>query len=57
VLVIEYNGSRYAGYQLQANKPSIQGELEAALFKLTGEKIRVYTASRTDAGVHAAAKW
>ena len=53
VLVIEYNGSRYAGYQLQANKPSIQGELEVALFKLTGEKIRVYTASRTDAGVHA----
>ncbi len=53
VLVIEYDGSRYAGYQLQADKPSIQGELEGALLRLTGEKIRVYTASRTDAGVHA----
>lgn len=53
VLVLEYNGSRYHGFQFQINVPTIQGELEKALNKLTGEDIRVIAASRTDAGVHA----
>ena len=38
---------------MQASAPTIQGELEEALFQLTGEKIRIKAASRTDAGVHA----
>jgi tRNA pseudouridine38-40 synthase len=52
-LVIEYDGARYAGSQLQTKLPTIQSELEKALFSLTGEKIRVNLAGRTDAGVHA----
>ncbi len=53
VLILEYDGTRYHGYQLQASLPTIQGEIEEALWKLTGERIRVLGASRTDAGVHA----
>jgi len=53
VLIVEYDGTRYHGFQLQANLPTIQGELERALCKLTGERARVLAASRTDAGVHA----
>ena len=52
-LVLEYAGGRYGGSQYQKNAPSIQGELEAALNKLTGENLRTAFASRTDAGVHA----
>jgi tRNA pseudouridine38-40 synthase len=51
--VLEYDGSRFGGSQVQKNAPSVQGELEAALRKLTGERPRVTLAGRTDAGVHA----
>lgn len=53
MLVVEYDGTRYHGSQYQANAPSIQGEMESALRRLTGEDIRVSMASRTDAGAHA----
>jgi len=53
VLIVEYDGTRYHGFQLQASLPTIQGELEKALWRLTGERTRVLAASRTDAGVHA----
>jgi tRNA pseudouridine38-40 synthase len=53
VLVLEYDGTNYHGSQWQANAPTIQGEIEKALQKLTGERTRVKAASRTDAGVHA----
>lgn len=53
VLVVEYDGGRYHGFQWQAKLPTIQGELERAIRKLTGERRRVTAASRTDAGVHA----
>ncbi len=53
VLVLEYDGSRYNGFQLQKAQPTIQGEMEEALEKLTGDSIRVIAASRTDSGVHA----
>ncbi len=53
VLVIEYSGARYYGFQWQEGLPTIQGELETAIMKLTGESRRVVAASRTDAGVHA----
>jgi tRNA pseudouridine38-40 synthase len=53
VLVLEYEGTNYCGFQFQENAPTIQNEIETALFKLTGEKIRIVAASRTDTGVHA----
>jgi tRNA pseudouridine38-40 synthase len=52
-LVVEYEGTRYHGFQWQANKPTIQDELERAISKLDDEASRVIGASRTDAGVHA----
>jgi tRNA pseudouridine38-40 synthase len=53
VLVVEYDGRKYYGFQWQANLPTIQAELERAIRKVTGESIRVIAASRTDTGVHA----
>jgi tRNA pseudouridine38-40 synthase len=52
-LVLEYDGTNYAGFQWQANSPTIQAEIEEAILKLTGERRRVLSASRTDVGVHA----
>ncbi len=52
-LVIEYDGTDYAGWQVQPNKRTIQSELENALSKLFQEEISVTGAGRTDAGVHA----
>ena len=56
ILVMEYDGTNYFGFQLQANRPdqpTIQSELERAIVRLTGEELRVVAASRTDTGVHA----
>jgi tRNA pseudouridine38-40 synthase len=53
VLVLEYDGTNYCGSQLQKNASTVQGEIEKALYKLTGEIIRAKAASRTDTGVHA----
>ena len=55
-LTIEYEGTRYRGFQYQVDAPSIQGELELAIERLTGERARVRGAGRTDAGVHAEAQ-
>ena len=55
-LTIEYEGTLYHGFQSQVDKPTIQGELERAIERLTGERIRVKGAGRTDAGVHAEAQ-
>jgi tRNA pseudouridine38-40 synthase len=52
-LVLEYDGTRYSGFQWQANAPTVQGEVEGAIRSLTGESVRVRGASRTDAGAHA----
>jgi tRNA pseudouridine38-40 synthase len=52
-LTLAYDGRAYAGWQIQPDKPTVQGTLEAALRQITQEVIRVTAAGRTDAGVHA----
>ena len=52
-LVVEYDGTGLCGWQRQANGPTVQGEIEAALATLLSHEVTVAGASRTDAGVHA----
>lgn len=53
-LVMQYDGTRYRGWQKQGNtENTIQGRLEQLLEKMTGEPAEVFGAGRTDAGVHA----
>ncbi|MDX1580656.1 MAG: tRNA pseudouridine(38-40) synthase TruA [Alphaproteobacteria bacterium] len=52
-LTIEYDGGPYKGFQSQANGPSVQDALEAALERFTQKTIRIFVAGRTDSGVHA----
>lgn len=52
-LLLAYEGTNYLGWQVQACGPTIQGTLEKALARITGEAIRVTASGRTDAGVHA----
>lgn len=52
-LLVQYDGTDYAGFQVQPDRPTVQQELEDGLARLLGEKVRVTAASRTDAGVHA----
>lgn len=52
--VIEYDGTDYLGFQLQAEGRTIQSEVERALAEVTRRETRVTGAGRTDAGVHAA---
>jgi tRNA pseudouridine38-40 synthase len=52
-IIIEYDGTPFAGWQIQANGPSIQGELARAIAGLCGTPIIPRGAGRTDAGVHA----
>ena len=52
-LKLEYDGTNYSGWQMQAGQNSIQAELEEALARIFGGLIRVLAAGRTDAGVHA----
>ncbi len=52
-LTIEYEGTQYAGWQVQPNGLSVQEVMEEALAKLLKEKVRIASSGRTDAGVHA----
>ncbi len=52
-LVLEYDGSGFFGWQLQAQGVTVQGALETALKRLCGHDVRVVGAGRTDSGVHA----
>src|SRR6202035_1321449 len=52
-LIVEYEGTRYHGWQAQASAPTIESALRAAITELTGETPTLTAAGRTDAGVHA----
>ncbi|KMO38041.1 tRNA pseudouridine(38-40) synthase TruA [Methylobacterium aquaticum] len=52
-LVVEYDGTAFAGWQRQAADRSVQQALEEAIARFTGGPVRVHCAGRTDAGVHA----
>lgn len=52
-LTLEYDGTNFAGYQIQPEKRTVQGELEKALYCIYNEKVPTFAAGRTDAGVHA----
>jgi len=55
-LTLEYDGTHYAGWQKQPDRPSIQETIESAVTKFCGETVEVMGAGRTDAGVHATAQ-
>lgn len=52
-LTIEYDGTPFSGWQIQADRPTVQGVLTDALERLCGARVHVAGAGRTDAGVHA----
>ncbi len=53
-LVVEYDGTHFAGWQVQPDQRTVQGEIEKALEQILRHPLRVTAAGRTDAGVHAA---
>lgn len=52
-LLITYDGAAYAGWQVQPQQRTVQGELETALRRLAGVAIKIHASGRTDQGVHA----
>ncbi|KQT44461.1 pseudouridine synthase [Aureimonas sp. Leaf454] len=52
-LTVEYDGTRYVGWQRQANGHAVQEAIETAFEGFTGAKVTIFGAGRTDAGVHA----
>lgn len=50
---LQYDGTRFVGWQVQPGGRTVQGEVEAVLGRLCGQPVRVHAAGRTDAGVHA----
>jgi len=55
-LTVAYDGAAFAGWQSQAHRNTVQDMLEHAFQKISGTRIRVHGAGRTDAGVHALAQ-
>src|SRR5213076_3021193 len=55
-LIIAYEGTGFAGWQSQSHRNAIQDHLERAFERISGERVRVHGAGRTDAGVHALAQ-
>lgn len=52
-LVVEYDGTPFTGWQIQANGLSVQQVVEEAIARFSGERVRIHCAGRTDSGVHA----
>ena len=52
-LIVQYDGTNYAGWQIQLNALSVQGVLQDGISRLTNENINLIGAGRTDSGVHA----
>lgn len=52
-MVVSYDGTDFNGFQIQPYGRTVQGELETAIRKLTGESLKIHCSGRTDAGVHA----
>lgn len=55
-IVVQYQGTRFYGWQRQPHKRTVQGEIEAAIESLLEYKVTIHGAGRTDTGVHAAAQ-
>ena len=53
LLKIEYDGTKFVGWQSQKNGNSIQKNIEIALKKILKKNTKIYGAGRTDKGVHA----
>ena len=51
-ITVEYNGTNYSGWAKQPGKNTIQGKIEEAIYKITGNTVDVTGSGRTDAGVH-----
>ena len=55
-LILSYDGSEFAGWQVQPDAVTVQGTLASAIGRITGEKVLPQGSGRTDAGVHALAQ-
>jgi tRNA pseudouridine38-40 synthase len=55
-LILSYDGSEFAGWQVQPDTPTVQATLASAIGRVTGEKVLPQGSGRTDAGVHALAQ-
>ncbi|MBN2190461.1 MAG: tRNA pseudouridine(38-40) synthase TruA [Candidatus Aureabacteria bacterium] len=56
MLIIEYDGLLFSGWQTQKNAPTVQRAIEKTLEKILSHKVRIFGSGRTDAGVHAKAQ-
>ena len=55
-LTVQYKGTSFAGWQIQDSQKTVQGEITEAVFKVTGQRVNLIGAGRTDSGVHALAQ-
>ena len=53
LLTVMYDGTNFCGYQVQPNKRTVEEEINNAIYKITGEKVKSIASGRTDSGVHA----